>query len=109
MINRILHCGLSTENYNKCLDNRVAGFRGSIPTEGDVIYLVVKVGALSLCGARGVLGELIIAKPWKDASSYPNTRVLNQMEYCEPFDASILRYGWGQTLVSKIFPIFEGN
>jgi len=91
MAYRILHCGKSIENYNKCIDEHVAGFKGNGPAEGDLIFLVVKVDNKSLCGARGVLGEHTEKKPWTNPMDYRNTRVLKQISFCEPFDVSILK------------------
>jgi hypothetical protein len=103
VVYRILHCGNSIENYNKCIDEGVVGFKTIAPTAGDVIYLVVKVGMVSTCGARGILGAATDKKPWGDALSYSNCRSLEQPEYCEPFDASILKSVGGPYWAARYF------
>ncbi len=40
---RILHCSTSAQNYQTCIEERVAGFTNRGPNSGDMIYLVVKV------------------------------------------------------------------
>jgi hypothetical protein len=96
MAYRILHCGRSIENYYKCLEEGIAGFAGPLPSSGDIVYLAVKVGNVSLCGGRGKLGEPTDRRPWKDARRYPNSHTLEQIEYCEPFDISILKSVGGE-------------
>jgi len=87
---RILHCGRSVENYYKCIAERVAGFKVSSPTVEDIIYLVVRVGTNSLCGARGTLGEPTTKRPWRDGFNYSNCRNLERIEFCEPVNINIL-------------------
>ncbi|WP_027621820.1 hypothetical protein [Acetivibrio clariflavus] len=96
---RILHCGESRVNYNLCITKKVAGFTRRVAEKGDLIYFSIKIGKKTLCGARGILGDPTDYKPWKDSERYLQCfRVIN-MEYCEPFDVSILKeYGgpsWG--------------
>jgi hypothetical protein len=90
MATRISHCSNSIENYNLCLTEQVAGFIDRTPQSGDIIYLVVKVGKQSLCGAKFILDEPIDKKPWEDAEKYVNTFTIKNIEYCNPFDISII-------------------
>lgn len=96
---RILHCGKSKINFNLCVEEKVAGFPRRLAEKGDMIYFVVKIDKKSLCGARGILDELTDYKPWEDRDRYLQCYKVINMEYCEPFDTSILRdYGgtsWG--------------
>lgn len=87
---RISHCSTSLENFYICLTEKVSGFINRGPQSGDLIYLVVKVNKKSLCGARFILDEPTDYKPWGDADSYVNALTIKNLEYCTPFDISIL-------------------
>lgn len=87
---RILHCSNSTENYYLCLTHKVAGFIDLSPKSGDLIYLVVRIGKKSLCGARFSLDKPTDYKPWTNPEIYVNTLSVTNIEYCNPFDISIL-------------------
>lgn len=96
MNTRILHCSTSLENYYLCLEHRVAGFSNRGPQPGDLVYLVVKVGKKSLCGARFILDEPTDHKPWADADNYVNALSITNVEFCQPFDISILSAAGGK-------------
>ncbi|MFN8395861.1 MAG: hypothetical protein U0176_14590 [Bacteroidia bacterium] len=87
---RISHCSQSLENYYLCLKDQVAGFVNRGPQTGDLVYLAVKVGKKSLCGARFKLDTPTDHKPWADADNYVNALTIREVEYCTPFDLSIL-------------------
>lgn len=87
---RISHCSDSVENYNICIEYKVDGFTNRGPQPGDLIYLVVKIGKKSFCGARFFLDEPTDFKPWPDADNYINVLTIKNVEYCTPFDISIL-------------------
>lgn len=91
MATRILHCSNLLENYRLCIEHNVAGFSNRGPQSGDQVYLVVKIDKVSYCGARFILDEPTDFKPWPDADNYVNVLTAKDMEYCEPFDISILR------------------
>ena len=90
---RILHYGRFLDSYYLCINEKVAGFSQKFRAggTGDLVYLVVKVGNKSLCGARGVLGEMTDTKPWEDAEKYIQCFKIKNIEFCEPFDISVLR------------------
>lgn len=90
---RILHCGKLIDNYNICINNKVAGFsqRFRYGGKGDTVYLSVKIGKRSLCGARAVLDDFTDNKPWNDADKYIQCFKLKDIEFCNPFDISILK------------------
>lgn len=88
---RILHCGKSVENYNICLKEKIFGFTQRGQAEGDLVYLVVKRGKESLCGARARLGEITDSKPWPDAEHYVSAFRVTDLQFCEPFDIKILQ------------------
>ncbi|MCX2742053.1 hypothetical protein [Pontibacter anaerobius] len=90
MSTRILHCSTSVENYNMCIGHNVAGFSNRAPQQGDLIYLVVKVGKKTLCGARFKLNEITKHKPWPDGERYVHTLGIKEVEFCQPFDLSVL-------------------
>jgi hypothetical protein len=90
MAYRILHCGNSIENYNVCIEKKVAGFSVRKAHEGDTIYIAVKKGKESLCGARAKLSLETDFKPWMDAENYAQSFTLNNLEYCEPFSLKVL-------------------
>lgn len=92
---RISHCSTSLENYYLCLNQKVSGFTNRGPETGDVIYLVVKVGKKSLCGARYLLDEPTDYKPWPDSENYVNAFTIKNIEYCKPFDISVLSKAGG--------------
>jgi len=96
MNTRILHCSNSLENYYLCLEHRVAGFSNRGPQPGDLVYLVVKVGKKSLCGARFILDEPTDNKPWADADNYVNALSVTSIEFCKPFDIAILSAAGGK-------------
>ena len=100
---RILHCGKFLDNYYLCITEKVAGFtqRFRDGGTGDLVYLTVKVGKKSLCGARGILGELTDIKPWEDAEKYIQCFKLKELEFCKPFDISSLREVGGKSWGAK--------
>ncbi|MBW4081278.1 hypothetical protein [Paenibacillus sp. S150] len=93
---RILHCGTSLENYYICIDQQVVGFTKRVANVNDQIYIVVKVGNKSVCGARGRLKEPTDFRPWRDSDQYPQCFSLCDIEYCQPFDISILEQAGGK-------------
>ncbi len=108
MATRILHCGKNIENYNICVDEKVAGFTAGGPSTGDLIYLVVRVGKKSLCGARFTLNEITDYKPWPDSENYVLSYTIQNIEYCKPFDISVLA-GPGGPLGVKILASSKRN
>lgn len=96
---RILHCGKLIENYYICIDEKVAGFSQKFRDggKGDTIYLAVKIGKKSLCGARGVLDDFTDNKPWKDSDKYIQCFKIKNIEFCNPFDISVLREVGGKS------------
>ena len=90
MAYRILHCGKSIENYNLCIEHKVAGFTKRGKNIGDVIFLVVKVKKKSLCGLRARLADTTDNRPWEDAENYVSCFMMDNIEYCKPFDIKIL-------------------
>ncbi|MEL6670808.1 MAG: hypothetical protein AAFR61_01400 [Bacteroidota bacterium] len=108
---RILHCSNLLENYYTCINEKVAGFSNRAPQKGDLIYLVVKVGKVSYCGARFILDEITDYRPWKDGDKYIHSLSINDIEFCTPFDVSILsevggKY-WGIKFMQGSKPIKE--
>jgi len=97
MSTRILHCSTSVENYNICVERQVAGFPHRGPQPDDLIYLVVKVGKKTLCGARFKFDKLTDLTPWPDGERYVHTLSLKDIEYCHPFDISILSQAGGKS------------
>lgn len=87
---RISHCSTSLENYYICIEEKVDGFTNRGPNPGDLVYLVVKIGKTSYCGARFILDEITDYKPWPDAERYVHALTIKEIELCEPFDISIL-------------------
>ncbi|MBO4385860.1 MAG: hypothetical protein J5817_02460, partial [Treponema sp.] len=65
-----LHCSNNLENYNLCLDNAVAGFGHRGPMPNDKVYLLIKNGKKTFCGARFELDDVTDDKPWEDADKY---------------------------------------
>ncbi len=87
---RILHCGKSIENYNLCVEHKVAGFPKRYAEKGDTVYVAVKRGSETICGARGTLAEETIDKPWPDSDRYIQAFKMTDVEYCQPFDLTVL-------------------
>ncbi|EIF6157502.1 hypothetical protein [Clostridium perfringens] len=100
---RILHCGKLIENYYICINEKIAGFsqRFRDGGKGDTIYLAVKIGKKSLCGARGILDEFTDNKPWNDSDKYIQCFKVKDLEFCKPFDISILREVGGKSWGAK--------
>lgn len=96
MSTRILHCSSSSENYNICIEQKVAGFSNRGPQPGDSVYLAAKVGKKTLCGARFKLDRLTDFKPWPDGEKYVHSLTIKEVEYCQPFDLSILSQTGGK-------------
>ncbi|MFE4571394.1 hypothetical protein [Paenibacillus chitinolyticus] len=96
MNTRILHCGKSIANYLLCVDNKVVGFTKRTALIGDMIYLAVKVGGKSICGARGRIIEPTDLKPWEDAEIYVQSFIYDNLEFCRPFDISCLSVTGGK-------------
>ncbi|MBX0334909.1 hypothetical protein K3G39_16855 [Pontibacter sp. HSC-14F20] len=96
MSTRILHCSTSVENYNICIQQNVAGFSHKGPQQNDLIYLAVKVGKKTLCGARFKLDQVTNHKPWPDSERYVHTLSVKEVEFCYPFDIGILSEAGGK-------------
>ncbi|RDV11787.1 hypothetical protein DXT99_24215 [Pontibacter diazotrophicus] len=96
MSTRILHCSSAIENYNICIEQKVAGFQNRGPQPGDLVYLAAKVGKKTLCGARFKLDKLTDLKPWPDGEKYVHSLKVKEVEYCQPFDISILSQTGGK-------------
>ncbi|WP_439880593.1 hypothetical protein ACSX1A_15735 [Pontibacter sp. MBLB2868] len=111
MSTRILHCSTSFENYNICIDQKIAGFSNRGPQPNDVIYLAVKDGKKTVCGARFKLDELTDLKPWPDGQKYIHALTVKDIEYCQPFDISILSQTggpfWGVKYMQASKPISD--
>ncbi|GAB3541894.1 hypothetical protein GCM10027443_41860 [Pontibacter brevis] len=90
MSTRILHCSSSLKNYNICINQKVAGFSNRGPQPGDLVYLAAKSGKRTLCGARFKLDKQTDFKPWPDGERYVHSLTIKEVEYCQPFDLSIL-------------------
>jgi hypothetical protein len=73
-----------------CIEHQVAGFSNRAPQQDDLVYLAVKVGKKTLCGARFKLCETTNHKPWPDGERYVHTLGITEVEFCQPFDLSIL-------------------
>lgn len=97
MSTRILHCSNSVENYNICVEQRIAGFSHKGPQPEDLIYLAVRIGKKTLCGARFKLDKSTILNPWSDGERYTNRLSINKMEFCQPFDISVLSHVGGSS------------
>jgi len=93
---RISHCSNLIKNYNLCIHEKVAGFTKRGPKPGDLIYLSVKIGKKSVCGARFILDEPTDYKPWPDADNYVNALTIKNVEYCSPFDLTVLSEAGGK-------------
>ncbi len=98
---RILHCGKSVENYNLCAEHKLAGFTKRVAEKGDTVYFAVKYGNNTICGARGVLSEITIDKPWRDSDRYIQAYKMIDVEFCKPFGLSVLSEAGGQYWVLK--------
>jgi hypothetical protein len=98
---RILHCGKSIENYNLCAEHKVAGFTKRYAEKGDTVYIAVKSDNATICGVRGVLTEATLDKPWKDYDRYIQAFKMSDVEYCKPFDLTILAEAGGRHWVLK--------
>ncbi|MCC9166500.1 hypothetical protein [Pontibacter harenae] len=113
MSTRILHCSTSVENYNICVEHKVAGFSNRGPQPNDLIYLAVKIGKKTFCGVRFKLDELTNFKPWPDAQKYVHSLKIKDLEFCRPFDISILSQAggpsWGVKYMQASKPISDQN
>lgn len=100
---RIMHCGKSVENYHLCVTEKIAGFSQRFRTggTGDMIYVAVKIGKQSLCGARGILDEVTDNKPWEDADKYIQCFKIKNIELCTPFDIKVLKKVGGNSWGAK--------
>ena len=100
---RILHCGTSVENYNICINQKIAGFTRRIAEIGDLIYFAVRIKdqKKTITGARGILEQPTDKKPWPDAEKYVQCFTVKNIEYCEPFDLSILKKTGGKYWPAK--------
>jgi hypothetical protein len=90
MSTRILHCSTSIENYTICVEQNVAGFSHRGPQPNDLIYLAVKVGKKTLCGARFRLNATTDCRPWPDGEKYAHALTAKEIEFCQPFDMGVL-------------------
>lgn len=94
----ILYCSESIENYDICIENKIAGFVNSTPSVGDRVYFAVKMpkdanhnlSGRPVCGARAILGETTEKRPWKDSEKYKKVFNVSDIKYCELFDMGVL-------------------
>ncbi|MDX5437530.1 MAG: hypothetical protein LPK03_10070, partial [Pontibacter sp.] len=111
MSTRILHCSTSVENYNICIEQKVAGFSHKGPQPNDLIYLAVKEGKKTISGARFRLDGLTDLKPWPDGERYVHVLSIKDVEFCKPFDISILSQTggafWGVKYMQASKPISD--
>lgn len=111
MSTRILHCSTAVENYNICIEHQVAGFSHRGPQPGDLIYLAVKVGKKTLCGARFRLHEITNRRPWADGERYVHALSIKDVEFCQPFDMAVLSEAggkyWSMMYVQASKPIHD--
>lgn len=98
---RILHCSNSLENYNLCIEHRVAGFTKRVAEKGDLVYFAVKIGRTTYCGARAKLDEITDYKPWEESDLYTQCFKIVDLEFCEPFELKILSEIGGKYWVLK--------
>jgi hypothetical protein len=98
---RISHCAGSLDKYYSTLREKIEGFTNRGPHPGDCIYLVVKKGKVSYCGARFILGEFSDRKPWPYPEKYVQSLNILNVEYCVPFDISILSEIGGKSWAIK--------
>lgn len=87
---RILHCGISQENYHICATEKIVGFTKNVASLGDLIYLVVSRNRRTLCGVRGIVAKPSEGRPWKYSGEYPYVFELKDVEYCKPIEIKVL-------------------
>jgi hypothetical protein len=111
MKTRILHCSTSVENYNICVNHKIAGFSNRGPQPGDLIYLAVKVGKRTVCGVRFTLDSPTDSRPWPNGEKYNHALRISNIEYCQPFDISVLsktgEQFWGIKFMQGSKPIID--
>lgn len=94
-----------------CIEHNVAGFSNKGPQHDDLVYLAVKVGKKSLCGARFKLNELTDLRPWTDGDRYNHVLSIKEVEFCQPFDLSVLSQTggafWGIKYMQASKPILD--
>ncbi|MGG1671530.1 hypothetical protein ACIFOE_12925 [Paenibacillus sp. NRS-1783] len=91
MTARILSCGDSKENYYRCIENSVAGFKKRFAQINDLVYFSVKADSKeSYCGARGVVLDAIDFVPWAGAEDYLYWYRIGDIEFCKPFQLKVL-------------------
>lgn len=73
-----------------CIEHSVAGFSNRAAQPDDLVYLAVKVGKKTLCGARFKLHEITNHKPWPDGERYVHVLSIKDVEFCQPFDMAVL-------------------
>lgn len=89
----------------------MVGFTNRGPSEGDMVYLVVKVDGVTYCGSRFILDEVTDFKPWEDSERYVHALTIKDIQFCKPFDISILsevggKY-WGVKYMQGAKPIID--
>nr|KEI14106.1 hypothetical protein Z960_p0112 [Clostridium haemolyticum NCTC 9693] len=99
MNHRILSCSTFIENYYICLNKQIVGFSTHTGETGDIIFLSVKTKKSTMCGARAIIQQETDIKPWENGEKYVQCFKISNIEYCTPFDLSILKRfsekGWG--------------
>lgn len=110
MIARIFNCGESTDNYHKCLIYSVAGFKKKYAQKGDVIYFSVKNDKKEglVCGARGIVQDLIDFEPWEGAKEYIYWYKISDIELCDQFslkEALSVFEHWSARFIQQPKPI----
>jgi hypothetical protein len=83
---RILHCGKAIDNYDLCLEHKVAGFTTRGPESGDTIFVAVRIKDKTVCGLKAKLAESTDFKPWEDGERYVTVFMLHEVTYANPFN-----------------------
>lgn len=87
---RILHCGISQENYHICATENIVGFSKNVVSLGDLIYIAVGINRRTFCGVRGIVAKPSERRPWEYSEEYPYVYEIENVEYCRPIELNAL-------------------
>ncbi|RPK31791.1 hypothetical protein [Paenibacillus xylanexedens] len=109
MTARIFSCGESIDNYYKCIENSVVGFKKRFAQVGETVYFSVKFDKKKglYCGAKGIVEKSIDFTPWDEAREYSYWYKIIDLQFCEPFSLKVLSSfeNWSQRFTQLPKPI----
>ncbi|WP_237391837.1 hypothetical protein [Paenibacillus dendrobii] len=91
------------DNLILCIKYEVAGFKKNFKFQiNDQIYFVIRLEKVTYCVARAKIADTTDRKPWDNSEIYKYAFSLKLMEFCMPFDLSVLAQDFRKWTISYL-------